>query len=391
MPAPAKTKVCLLYAAATCLLSSSHPCSQRPRWRGKSTEPGLERNAIEAGTPSNMDRIGKKHTQRRLAACGMAVGLWVTLKSGLRPHQCRDHDTCVLQKPTIIESFKRATEGNGRLHLLGLISEGGVHSHIPHLYALLEAEKEQGVPHTYVHFGDGRDTVPLRSRLLRRSARVHGEGGMDRDKRWDRIKIAIDGLVDDEGQALGEGKGVVDEIKANYEKEVTDKFLKPIIVNGDAGRIEDGDTPFLFNYRSDRMRELVSVLGLPDRPMEVDGITTISRHNADFPFHAALPPQTMINVLAEIIATHEIKQAHIAETEKYANPESAQAVADKVAAVARSTTLCRWTVDMVGHTGNFDAAVSAITHTGAAVGAVYTACQAAGYVLLVTTDHGNAE
>jgi len=142
---------------------------------------------------------------------------------------------------------------------------------------------------------------------------------MDRDKRWERIKIAIDGLVSGEGTKLEEGKTVVDTIKENYEKDITDEFLKPIIVNGDEGRIKDEDTLFFFNYRSDRMRELSSVFGLPDKPMEVTlpkdlDITTMSQYNSEFPFRIAFPPQGMTNVLAEWLAKKKVKQAHIAGT-----------------------------------------------------------------------------
>ncbi|KAJ7912672.1 metalloenzyme [Mycena leptocephala] len=410
---------------------------------GIATEPGLEGNAIEAGTTTNMDKIGAEHSQRRLAAHGTAVGLsdglmgnsevgHLNLGAGRVVWQDIVRIDVAIKKRTfhkneaILASMKRAKGGNGRLHLLGLISDGGVHSHIRHLYALLEAAKEQGVPETYVHFfGDGRDTAP-------RSAA--GYYAMDRDKRWERVKMAVDGLVGGEGAALGEGKSVVDEIKANYEKDVTDEFLKPIIVNGDAGRIKDDDTLFFFNYRSDRMRELVSVLGLPDPPMEVTvpkdlGITTMSRYNTEFSFPIAFPPQPMTNVLAEWFSKHEVKQAHVAETEKYAHvtfffnggiekqfpleerfmipspkvatydlqPEmSVQAVADKVASIVESKeydfVMCNFAPpDMVGHTGSLPAATAAISAADAAVGTVYSACQAAGYVLLITADHGNAE
>lgn len=170
---------------------------------------------------------------------------------------------------TILESFKRAKEGNGRLHLLGLVrlvslscgsfqrtpfvqvSDGGVHSHINHLYALLETAKEQGIPHTYVHFfGDGRDTAPrsaagycqdlldfMKKEEYGELATVVGRYyAMDRDKRWERVKIAMDGLVGGVGEDAKDG--VIAAIKANYEKDVTDEFLKPIIVNGDDGRVK---------------------------------------------------------------------------------------------------------------------------------------------------------
>ncbi|KAJ6516506.1 BPG-independent [Mycena sanguinolenta] len=433
---------------------------------GIASEPGLEGNAIEAGNTENMDRLGKEGMQRQLTAHGTAVGL----SEGLMGNSEVGHlnigagrvvwqdivriDVSVKKRTfhknqAILDSFKRAKDGNGRLHLLGLISDGGVHSHNTHLYALLETAKEQGVPETYVHFfGDGRDTAPKSAagyaqELLDFMAKekygalatvVGRYYAMDRDKRWERVKIAVDGLVGGEGAALGEGKSIIDEIKANYDKDVTDEFLKPIIVNGDAGRIKDGDTIFFFNYRSDRMRELVTVLGLPDPPMEVTvpkdlGITTMSRYNTEFPFPIAFPPQAMTDVLAEWLSKKGAKQAHVAETEKYAHvtfffnggvekqfeaeerfmvpsPKVAtydlepamnvQGVADKVAELVQGKeyefVMCNFAPpDMVGHTGSFPAAVEAITHTDAAVGTVAAACRAAGYVLLITADHGNAE
>lgn len=432
---------------------------------GVAPEEGLKGNAIEGGTTTNMDNIAKEHAYRTLAAHGLAVGL----SDGLMGNSEVGHlnigagrivwqdivriDVAIKKRQfhkneAILASFKHARDANGRLHLLGLISDGGVHSHNTHLYALLETAKEVGVPHVYVHFlGDGRDTAPRSAagyaRELRAFVEKLGVGevatvvgryyAMDRDKRWERVQIAVEGLVHGKGEPA-EGGDYVRAIEARYEKDETDEFLKPIIVNGDAGRIKDGDTLFLFNYRSDRMREISSVLGSLDKPIDVKlptdlHITTMSRYNASFPYPVAYPPQAMTNVLAEWLAKHDIKQAHIAETEKYAhvtfffnggvekqfeNEErhlvdspkvatydklpkmSVQGVADKVAEVVRAAkdefVMCNFAPpDMVGHTGIFDAAVEAITHTDAAVGTVYAACQEAGYTLLVTADHGNAE
>jgi 2,3-bisphosphoglycerate-independent phosphoglycerate mutase len=153
------------------------------------------------------------------------------------------------KNPTILKCMQRAKDTTGRLHLIGLVSDGGVHSHITHLYALLETAKEVGVPHTYVHFlGDGRDTAPrsavqyVKALMDFTKKEDYGEiatvigryYAMDRDKRWERVKIAVEGLVKGVGE---EGKDVVKAIEDNYEKDVTDEFLKPIIVNGDVGRI----------------------------------------------------------------------------------------------------------------------------------------------------------
>ncbi|TDL14549.1 cofactor-independent phosphoglycerate mutase [Rickenella mellea] len=430
---------------------------------GIAPKKGMKGDAIEAGTTTNMDTIAKDHSYRTLEAHGLSVGL----SDGLMGNSEVGHlnigagrivwqdivkiDVSIKKRefhkaPKIVESFKHAKDTNGRLHLLGLVSDGGVHSHINHLYALLETAKEIGVPHTYVHFlGDGRDTAPesaagyakdlqnfLEKEKYGEIATIIGRYyAMDRDKRWERVKIAVDGLVKGEGV---EGKDPVKAIEARYKEKETDEFLKPIIVNGDEGRIKDGDTLFFFNYRSDRMREIVSVFGLEDKPMEVEvpknfNITTMSRYNTDFPFPIAFPPQAMTNVLAEWLSKQGVKQAHVAETEKYAHvtfffnggvekqfeaeerhmipspkvatydlkPEmSVQGVADKVAELLKKGEhefiMCNFAPpDMVGHTGKFDPAVKAITATDSAVGTVYKACQDAGYILLVTADHGNAE
>ncbi|KAJ3513802.1 hypothetical protein NLJ89_g2742 [Agrocybe chaxingu] len=304
-----------------------------------------------------MDLIADKYAATVLQASGTAVGLseglmgnsevghlnigagrivWqdiVRIDMSIKKRQFHKNEA-------ILAACKRAKEGTGKLHTIGLVSDGGVHSHITHLFALLETAKEQGVPQTYVHFlGDGRDTAPRSSakyaqQLLDFTKKLgYGEVAtvigryyaMDRDKRWERVKIAVDGLVGGVGEPVEGGQeGVVKAIEGNYAKDVTDEFLKPIIVNGDAGRIKDGDTLFFFNYRSDRMREIVSVFGLPNKPMEVTvpkdiNITTMSRYNAEFPFSVAFPPQAMTNVLAETLAKQGVKQAHIAETEKYAH------------------------------------------------------------------------
>jgi len=420
-------------------------------------------NAILGGDTTNMDTIGKTHSYRTLQAHGLAVGL----SDGLMGNSEVGHlnigagrivwqdivriDVSIKKREfhknkTIVESCKHAKETSGRIHFIGLVSDGGVHSHIRHLMALLETAKEVGVPKAIVHFiGDGRDTAPrssakyLEELLEFMKKEKYGEVGtvvgryyaMDRDKRWERVKIAVDGLVSAEGE---ESSDPVATVLERYKQDETDEFLKPIIVNGGETRIKDKDTLFFFNYRSDRMREIVSVFGLDPKPMEVTvpkdlHITTMSRYNSEFPFHVAFPPQAMTNVLAEWLAKKGLKQCHIAETEKYAHvtfffnggvekqfenekrelipspkvatydkqPEmSAQGVADKVAEVVASNqyefVMCNFAPpDMVGHTGLYEAAVQAIGATDKAVKTVYDACQKAGYILAITADHGNAE
>ncbi|KIM82159.1 hypothetical protein PILCRDRAFT_820529, partial [Piloderma croceum F 1598] len=318
-------------------------------------EKGTKGNAIEAGDTTNMDTIAKDHS---FAAHGTAVGLSECLMGnsevghlniGAGRIVWQDIKRQFHKSPNIVASMQRAKDGNGRLHLLGLVSDGGVHSHITHLYALLETANEIGVPHTYIRFfGDGRDTAPrsaagyAKDLIAFVDKEKYGEiatvvgryYAMDRDKRWERVKIAVDGLVKGEGEKAD----VVKAIEEKYKENETDEFLKSLIVNGDAGRIKDGDTLFCFNYRSDRMREIASVLGLPDKPIDVEIpndlvspastspgvlmlIVKLSAHHDHvaaqlrIPFQRGLP-QPMTNVFAVWLSKKGVKQAHIAGVEK---------------------------------------------------------------------------
>ena len=343
------------------------------------------------------------------------------------------------------KSFQRAKDTNGRLHLLGLISDGGVHSHINHLIALLKVAKEMEVPHVYVHFfGDGRDTDPKSGvghleHLLKEVKEIGcGEIAtivgryyiMDRDKRWDRVEIGLKGLVFGEGE---QSDDPVKTMKERYAKDETDEFLKPIIVGGKEGRIQDNDTLFVFNYRSDRVREFTQLLGdfdrspLPDFPYPKNiHITTMTQYNTKYTFPIAFPPQHMGNVLAEWLSKQGLKQCHVAETEKYAHvtfffnggvekqfenedreliPSPKVATYDllpKMSAMAVADKLCERISegkyeflmnnfappDMVGHTGVYKAAIEACEETDKAIGKIYDTCKKCGYILFVTADHG---
>ncbi|KAI9735934.1 MAG: hypothetical protein M1834_001400 [Cirrosporium novae-zelandiae] len=348
----------------------------------------------------------------------------------------------------IKKSFQRAKDGNGRLHLLGLISDGGVHSHINHLFALLEVAKEIGVPNVYIHFfGDGRDTDPKSSvtymkQLLAKLdelkigkvATVVGRYYiMDRDKRWDRVEVGMKGVITREGEGSTDPVATIEE---RYAKGENDEFLKPIIVNGKEGGVQDNDTLFFFNYRSDRVREVTQLIGDVDRSPKPDfpypkniHITTMTQYKTDYPFPIAFPPQHMGNVLAEWLSKKEIKQCHCAETEKYAHvtfffnggvekqfpgedrelipspkvatydlepPMSAAKVADRLCeriAEGRHEFLMNNFAppDMVGHTGVYKAAIQGVAVTDKAIGQIYEQCLKHGYMLFITADHGNAE
>lgn len=341
--------------------------------------------------------------------------------------------------------FTRAIQGNGRLHLLGLVSDGGVHSHIKHLFGLLEAAKEAGVPEVFVHFfADGRDTSPKSAGKYALELQDHlnknqyGSIGvvtgryyaMDRDKRWDRIQIAVKALVEGEAEKTSDLQKT---IQQRYDQDQTDEFFKPILVNEKA-TIQENDTLLFFNYRSDRMREITQIFGVDSSPCEVKipsglDITTFTQYKGDYPFNKAFPPQSMDNVLADWLSQQKVKQCHIAETEKYAHvtfffnggvevqyegedrdmvsspkvatydlkPEMSaievgEKVAERIRADQHDFVMCNFAPpDMVGHTGQFEPAVKGVEATDKAIGIIHKACQEKGYVLFVTADHGNAE
>jgi len=261
---------------------------------------------------------------------------------------------------TIKKTIEDAKNGNGRLHLCGLVSHGGVHSKQEHLYALLRAAKEAGVPKVFIHFfGDGRDTDPksgagymeelletIKEIGIGQIATVVGRYyAMDRDKRWERNEIALRGMILGEGE---ESDDPVKTIKERYGKDENDEFLKPIIVGGKEARIQgktssspsslprlpepvhgshptDNDIVFFFNYRSDRVRQITQLLGnvdrspRPDIPYPKIKLVTMTQYKLDYPFEIAFKPQHMGNVLAEWLGKQGVEQVHIAETEKYAH------------------------------------------------------------------------
>ncbi|XXH02018.1 hypothetical protein Hte_008383 [Hypoxylon texense] len=348
--------------------------------------------------------------------------------------------------------LQRAKNGSGRLHLCGLVSHGGVHAKQTHLYALLKAAKAAGVPKVYIHFfGDGRDTDPKSGagymEELIKTAKEIGIGeiatvvgryyAMDRDKRWDRLQLALKGMILGEGE---ESSDPVKTVKERYEKGENDEFLKPIIVGGKDARIKDGDEVFFFNYRSDRVRQITQLLGdvdrspLPDFPFPKINLVTMTQYKADYPFEIAFEPQRMGNVLAEWLGKQGVKQVHIAETEKYAHvtfffnggvekvfaletrDESQDLVpsnksvatydkAPEMSADGVAKQVCKRLgeqqfpfvmnnfapPDMVGHTGVYEAAIIGCEATDKAIGLIRDACKKEGYILFITADHGNAE
>lgn len=430
-----------------------------------------EGNAILlAGTP-NADRFTERYPHAKLFTSGLSVGLpegqmgnsevgHTNLGAGRVVYQDlvrinrSIEDGSFYKNPALVEACRKAKEHGGALHLLGLVSDGGVHSQQEHLYALLRLAEREGVGRVYVHcFLDGRDTPPKSGRgyveqlqdFLDREAhhaRIATVSGryyaMDRDKRWDRVQLAYDALVRGQGYEAATGVGAVE---AAYARDETDEFVKPTVVrdeNGPVGPVRDGDAVVFFNFRSDRARELTQLLAFETPPPGVDRgprpnlafYATMTEYKADFGLPVAFPPDQPTKILPEVVAERGLRQFRCAETEKYAHvtfffnggrevtfpgeervlvqsprdvktydqkPEmSAGEVADKLVEAILSQNyqliICNFAnPDMVGHTGLMEPTIRAIRFVDACLGRLAEACEKVGMAMIVTADHGNAE
>jgi 2,3-bisphosphoglycerate-independent phosphoglycerate mutase len=322
--------------------------------------------------------------------------------------------------------LRAAFDRGDNVHLLGLVSHGGVHSHIDHLQALLRFAPEK----TWIHaFTDGRDVSPtsavhdLAELPVDRIATVAGRYyAMDRDNRWDRTERALHAIVDGEGEHADDPIAAV---QASYDRGITDEFVEPVVIDARPRLDPERDTAIFFNFRPDRARQLSEKL----RERGVD-LTTMTRYRDDFDFPVAFPEHVVEDTLAEVLSAQGIRQLHAAETEKYAHvtyfldggreepfagedrilvesprdvpsydhkPEmSAQEVADRVVRAIDDDGYGFVVVnfanpDMVGHTGVIPAVVKAVETTDACLGRVVDAVQRAGGVAVVIADHGNAE
>ena len=356
-------------------------------------------------------------------------------------------DRSILDNPEIKSAFSYAKENGKAIHFMGLTSTGGVHSSFDHIFALCDIAKEYGLDKTFIHcFMDGRDTDPRSGKGFIEELTAHCQKSagviasvigryyaMDRDKRWDRVKVAYDLLV------KGEGKQATDMVKAmqeSYDEGVTDEFVKPINNSTVDGTIKPGDCVIFFNYRNDRAKELTIVLTQHDMPEE--GMTTIpglqyycmTPYDSSFTgLHVLFPKENVDNTLGEYVSSKGLKQLHIAETEKYAHvtfffnggreapyegedrilvnspkvatydlqPEmSAPEVADKLRDALLSEKYDFAVVnfangDMVGHTGIYPAIQKAVETVDNCLKEVVPAAQKAGYEVIIIADHGNAD
>ncbi len=419
-----------------------------------------EYNAIAQAETPRFDRLYREMPWTTLEASGLAVGLpegqmgnsevgHLNIGAG----RIVDQDIVRISKadltgnPTLVKEVKR---GNA-IHFVGLLSDGGVHSHQRHLHKLIEAAIANGAREIYVHaILDGRDTPPKSAeRFLDDLLAFIGDKPqvhlatiigryftMDRDKRWDRVQRGYDLMT------LGVGtetKHPIETVRRFYEQGVTDEFMDPISVlaasGAHHGRIEDGDSLLFFNFRADRMRQIVSSFtdqafdgfGRAVRPQA--SVVTMKSYREDWTFPVLFSPPEVKNYLGEVLSREGLKQLRIAETEKYAHvtfffnggsdaqspgeervliPSPKVATYDKkpemslvelTERVVQEIESRKYDViimnianpDMVGHTGVMDAAVTAVRDTDVAIDKILAAVDKVGGVAIITADHGNAE
>ncbi len=422
-------------------------------------------NAIKAANKPNIDKLFAENPVTQIGASGMDVGLpdgqmgnsevgHTNMGAGRIVYQELTRITKTInedklkENEAIVNAMDKAIENGTALHLMGLLSSGGVHSHNTHLYGILELAKKKGLENVYVHaFLDGRDVPPssaaefmdelldkMKEIGVGKVATVSGRYyAMDRDNNWDRVEKTYAAMVYGEGE---KADCPVCAVKNSYDKGVTDEFVVPVVVEGGA-QVKPNDSVIFFNFRPDRAREITRTFVDPD-------FKGFERKNGFFPvnfvcmtqYDATMPnvdvafkPQTLKNTLGEYVSNKGMTQLRIAETEKYAHvtfffnggvekqyegedrilvkspavatydlqPEmSAYEVTDKLVPAIESgkydmIILNYANCDMVGHTGVFEAAVKAVEAVDTCVGRVVEAIKKMGGVALITADHGNAD
>jgi 2,3-bisphosphoglycerate-independent phosphoglycerate mutase len=420
-------------------------------------------NAISQAETPVFDRLWERFPHTSLSAQGRDVGLpdgqmgnsevghlnlgaGAIVKQDLARIDDAIADGSFFENDALVAACERARQSpGGRLHLLGLVSDGGVHSGWEHLEGTIELASEHGVPDVVFHaFTDGRDTLPHGGRAyleelerwLRHAGRVGTVSGryyaMDRDTRWERTKLAYDAIA----HARGLGAGTSEEaITASYERDETDEFVKPTVI-GDYDGAAEGDVAIFINFRPDRARQLTRAVAEPgfDEFSRAGGpvldLTTMTEYRKGWPYPVAFPEARPKTTLAEVVSEAGFRQLHVAETEKYAHvtyffnggreeewdgeerclvdsprdvptydhrPEmSARAAAEAFAS--------RWSAgdyrfgiinfanpDMVGHTGSIPAAVRAVETVDSCLGEVVAAVEARDGACIVTADHGNCD
>ncbi len=354
-------------------------------------------------------------------------------------------DRSLLQNPKLVEVCQTVKTRGTKLHVVGLCSDGGVHSHISHLVGLLDLAKAQGIEEVCIHaITDGRDTKPMSAlaeiqklqldidrvgvgQIVTISGRYYA---MDRDHRWDRVEKAYK-VMTQTGE--GNGQSAIDVLKASYDAQITDEFVEPIRIA--PGAVESGDGVIFFNFRPDRARELTQAFvdpkfsGFERSPISPLSFVTFTQYDPSMPVKVAFEPQNFNNILGEVVSRHGLRQLRTAETEKYAHvtyffnggleqpfpgedremvPSPMVLTYDKkpamsaekvtegaIAAIEKriySMIILNYAnPDMVGHTGQMEATIVALETVDRCLGRLLEAINRAGGTALITADHGNAE
>ncbi len=423
-------------------------------------------NAVYVAETPNLDKLFASNPKSQLIASGLDVGLpegqmgnsevgHTNIGAGRVVFQILPRMTMEIENgkffenKTYIKAMDDAAAGGKALHILGLLSDGGVHSHIRHIFGILDMAKKRGLKQVYVHcFLDGRDVDPRSGagfvEMLDKKCRELGNAqiatvqgrfyGMDRDKRWERVEEGYNAIV------CGEGvydPDPVHAVRASYEQGVTDEFVKPVVVCPE-GVINEGDSVIFMNFRPDRAREMTWALNLPEfdgflRKKTVFPLSYVctAQYDEALTLPIAYPPEIIENTLGDFVSAHGMKQFRVAETEKYAHvtfffnggvekqtegedrclvpspkefatydlvPQmSAYKVCDKLVEAIKSDKydliVCNFAnCDMVGHTGVMEAAVKAVETVDDCIGRIVAETEKHDdLVLLVTADHGNAD
>lgn len=421
-------------------------------------------NAIAAAHTPNLDRIFADYPKTSLGACGLDVGLpegqmgnsevgHLNIGAGRVVYQELTRITKAVEdgdffeNPALTDAMDHARSHDSTLHLLGLLSDGGVHSHISHLFALLDMAKQKGLTDVLVHcFLDGRDVPPRCAGQYIEALQQHMDNlgigkiavvsgryyAMDRDKRWERVEKAYDAMTLGTGEKSETGAAAVE---AAYSRDENDEFVLPTVTG--AGTVDDNDAMIMFNFRPDRAREITRSFVDED----FDGFTRkkviknlkyvcMTQYDASMPnVEIAFPPQTLQNTFGDYIASLGLSQLRIAETEKYAHvtfffnggveapcqgedrilvpspqvptydlqpemsaPEVTARVLEQIVADKYDCIILNFAnADMVGHTGIMEAAVSAIETLDDCVPKIVDAVLSKGGQILLTADHGNAD
>lgn len=426
-------------------------------------------NAIASSKTPNLDKYMSNYPVMPIAASGEAVGLsWGEMGNSEVGHLSLGSGTIYYQNlpkvnkaiadgdfftnPAFLKVIEHVKTKNSSLHLLGLVSSGGVHSFNEHLYALAELAKAQKIERLYVHaFLDGRDT-PYNSGVnfieqLQEKLKIIGLGAiatisgrfyaMDRDNNWERTELSYQAIVNGTSTEMGDDPIAI--IKQSYQQGIYDEQLKPSVITDDLGKakgkIKDGDGVIFFNFRADRARQLTKALILPGFDKFSSTyfkdlfFVSMTEYEKDLPAQVAFPTQELSMPLARVISEAGLKQLHLGETEKYAHVTyffnggnekvypgeerilvpsphvasydqkpamSAREVTNKVVQSIKENVYDFMVInfanaDMVGHTGNFIATVEAIEILDRCVGEIVDTCLSYNGVTLITADHGNAE